>query len=428
MRLKIQKLVQGGQGLAYSETGQTVFVWNALPDEEVVVAPIRKKNGIIEAVATEIIEPSLHRQPPLEDFYLSTAPWQIMSFDYENNQKALIAAETYRHLGGIANQTLQISSLSQTKGYRNKMEYSFYSDDNDLWHIAFFNRGSHRKIPTGVSVLASPVINSVAEHVLELIRAAKIAPKTLKSIILRSNNKGEVLFGLFLKQKDIFPSLPTTSFSQIPHVRGYKIYYSRPNSPASTTDELLAQDGADYLETQIFGSVFRYGLMSFFQVNEPVFEVALTKMQEFLEPKTNVIDYFSGVGAISIGLKSKINCAVQIESIPEAVEYAKQNIQLNGLSDRYQAHAILAERAGEFINSDSTLILDPPRAGMHSDTVQRILSVLPPQIIYMSCNIATHARDLKLLQERYTISDLQIFNFFPQTPHIEGLAVLYKQR
>jgi 23S rRNA (uracil1939-C5)-methyltransferase len=427
MRLKIQKLVHGGQGLAYCETGQTVFVWNALPDEEVIVAPIRQKNGILEAVATEIIKPSLHRQPPLEDFYLSTAPWQIMSFEYENSQKALIAAETYRHLGAITNQTLQISSLPQTKGYRNKMEYSFYSDDDGRWHIAFFNRGSHRKIPTGVSVLADPVINIVAEHVLELIRTAKVPPKTLKSIILRSNNKGEVLFGLFLKQKDILNILPCSSFNDIPHVRGYKIYYSRPNSPASTTDELLARDGQDYLETQIFRSVFRYGLMSFFQVNEPVFESALTKMQEFLEPKTNVVDYFSGVGAISIGLKSKINRAVQVESNPEAVEYAMQNIQLNELSDRYQAHAILAERAGEFINSDSTLILDPPRTGLHSDTIQRILSVLPPQIIYLSCNIATHARDLKLLQERYQISDLQIFNFFPQTPHIEGMAVLSKQ-
>jgi 23S rRNA (uracil1939-C5)-methyltransferase len=428
MRLQIQKLVQGGQGLAYSENGQTVFVWNTLPEEEVVATPIRKKNGIIEAVATEILKPSPHRQPPLEDFYLSTAPWQIMNYDYENTQKALIAAETYHHLGGTANQSLQISSLPQTNGYRNKMEYSFYSDENDLWHIAFFNRGSHRKIPTGVSVLASPVINSVAEHVLELIRAANIPPKTLKSMILRSNNKGEVLFGLFLKQKDIFPGLPISSFSQIPHVRGYKIYYSRPNSPASTTDELLAQDGTDYLETEILGSVFRYGLMSFFQVNEPVFELALTKMHKYLGPKTIVIDYFSGVGAISIGLNSTVDSAIQIESIPEAVEFAKQNIQLNSLSGRYQAHAILAERAGEYIKPESTLILDPPRAGLHADTVQRILTVLPPQIIYMSCNIATHARDLKLLQERYTINDLQIFNFFPQTPHIEGLALLHKQR
>lgn len=424
MKLKIEKLVHGGQGLAHTETGQTAFVWNALPGEEVEAEILHKKHGIIEAVAREVITASSHRQTPLESFFLSTAPWQIMDYAYENQMKVEIAKETYQHMGGLNIDQLELASLPQTTQYRNKMEYSFYFDETDLWHIAFFLRGSHRKQPTGVSVLATPAINAVAEKVIELIRDAKIPVKTLKSMILRSNQAGDVLYALFVKDESVISALPLAQLAAINSVIGFKVHYSRPTSPASTTDKLLFESGHNEISTQVAGTSLRYGVMSFFQVHEPIFELALQEIGHNIGQGSHIIDYFSGVGAISIPLAAKVATATLIESNAEAVDYAKLNIQHNHLQDRYTAICTPAEKANEYITQDKTIIFDPPRAGLHSDTIAKVLAIKPHKIIYMSCNLATHARDLKLLSESYKIDSLKIFNFFPQTPHIEGLAVL----
>lgn len=428
MRLKIEKLVHGGQGMAHSQEGATAFVWNALPGEEVEADIIHKKHGIIEAVAREIYTPSIYRTQPLESFFLSTAPWQIMDYVYENQMKSVIAKETYQHVGNIDLDTINITFLPQTIQYRNKMEYSFYFDETDTWHIAFFRRGSHRKQPTGVSILATPAINAVAESIIELIRAAKVPVKTLKSMILRSNQAGEVLYALFVKDEYVLSALPLEQLAHLNSVIGFKVYYSRPQSPASTTDKLLYQSGQDDISTTINQTNLNYGVMSFFQVHEPIFALALAEIETQIEQGSNIVDYFSGVGAISIPLAGKISTATLVESNAEAVAYAKINIQSNNLADRYQAICIPAEKANEYITAEKTIIFDPPRAGLHSDTIEKVLSTKPHKIIYMSCNIATHARDLKLLQDQYAITKLKLFNFFPQTPHIEGLAVLEKSQ
>lgn len=425
MRITIDKIVHGGQGLGHTEDGKTCFVWNALPGEIVEADSIRKKDGIIEAVTTEVIQSSPYRIPQQEEHFLSCSPWQIIDYAYENEMKLAIARETYQHIGKLQATDLTIKSLPQTNQYRNKMEYSFVWDEQSVYHIGFFIRGTHRKHPTSTCNLASPAINQVTEQIVSWVQKQNPPLRTLKSLILRSNTRGEVIAGLFVKDESYAQALIAANLVQeIPQLCGFQIYYSRPLSPASTTDRLIASFGDNQITTQIDQSSLSYGLMSFFQVNESIFEHALQDIRSHLDSTTDIVDYFSGVGAIAIALKDTVRNAILIESNKEAVDFAFKNIEQNKLVDRFTAYAIESEKATEFISPDKTIIFDPPRAGLHKDTIQKVLQEKPQNIIYMSCNISTHARDLALLAQSYQVEKLYLYNFFPRTPHIEALAIL----
>ena len=141
--VKIDKLVHGGQGLGTLKSGQKIFVWNALPGETVGVRVGRKKRDYAEGFAENIIKPSKDRVEPLDDAYLSTSPWQILTLEAENKHKKQILADVYSR-EKISLPTFELTHKGQTTLYRNKMEYSFWGDEAGL-HLALYHRASHGK-------------------------------------------------------------------------------------------------------------------------------------------------------------------------------------------------------------------------------------------------------------------------------------------
>jgi 23S rRNA (uracil1939-C5)-methyltransferase len=418
--LTIEKLVNGGQGLGRTPEGKAAFIWNALPGETVEVEVLDNKKTHLEGIATKIITPSKDRIHPREGTFLSTSPWQMMNFETENYWKRAIAAEQYSKIGDLilAPESLKIATNGVEYGYRNKMEFSFTEVDGVI-HLAFFERGQRIKVAVEDSKLASNEINTTAIHLLEWINRIKIPIRSLKAVIIRSNPKGETLAGLFIKDKLSLSEYPLLKSPLV----GFQLYYSTHKSPASVPTELLYSEGQNYLITDLFGTSLKYGVFSFFQINQPVFEMALRDIAAFLDPKVPVVDYYSGVGAISLPLSQNRSATTLVDNNIEAIEYAKENIQMNGRNNVI-AECAPAEKLTQFITTDSMIILDPPRAGLHADVVKMLLQKHPKRIVYMSCDIATHARDLRLLGQGYSLAYLELYNFFPRTPHIEGLAVL----
>jgi 23S rRNA (uracil1939-C5)-methyltransferase len=154
--------------------------------------------------------------------------------------------------------------------------------------------------------------------------------------------------------------------------------------------------------------------MSFFQVNLPVFEEALKTIKKLIKGK-NIVDMYSGVGTIGI----TIGATTLVESDESNIIMAQKNAG-KGVE---VVHAT-SETALDYITPTCTLVVDPPRAGLHRSVVDKIAEVRPMQVVYLSCNPSTQARDIKLLEEHYKITYAQGFNFFPRTPHIESLIVL----
>ena len=187
--------------------------------------------------------------------------------------------------------------------------------------------------------------------------------------------------------------------------------------------ELLYSIGQNYLTADILGTKLKFGLLSFFQINIPIFTRAVKDIAAFIGPKDPVLDFYSGVGAISLPLARNRVKTTLVEISAEAVEHAKDNITANSIANT-EAHCMPAEKMTELIYHDSTIILDPPRAGLHDHVIARLLAKRPPRIIYLACDLSTQARDIAKLSEAYKPIFIKLYNFFPRTPHIEGLIVL----
>ncbi len=434
--IKLGKLVHGGQCLAEMTSGKKILVWGGLPGELVNVRVIKKKSSYAEGVVTEVIESSIDRIVPEEpESYLSTSPWQIMTFESENIAKQSILEEAFErekiknvswsafvasasgraapnHINSDSGAMRHPEGVSHY-GYRNKQEFGFWGDDTGI-HLAHFVRGTHGKqIVTG-SRLASKPINSAATETVEqiniLAKQNDFRAGDLKTLVLRCSRSGETVGALFVKQE-----LDLEKFELPKGLKGLVIYYSDPKSPASVATKKLFTFGDITLTDNILGSDISYDVMSFFQVNIPVFEQALTQMKSKIMELPSV-DMYSGVGTIGVVLNSS-----------ELVESDKNNKAMAKLNAKYTNSKVIhstSEEALEYITSDKVLILDPPRAGLHKKVIDRITEVQPPQVIYLSCNPSTQARDVKLLEKEYKITYAQGFNFFPRTPHIESLIIL----
>jgi 23S rRNA (uracil1939-C5)-methyltransferase len=416
MEVEITKIVHGGQGLGTLPDGRKVFVWGALPGETVSVRILKNKRSYAEAITEEVIKPSPLRQEPRESNYLATSPWQIVPFATENEYKFQIVGELFEQ-AGITLPTFVMTAAGDDWHYRNKMEYSFWGDDDGL-HLALHNRGSHRKTIVEGSELALPALDAGAQAVLQTLRAIPdLRAGDLKTVIVRCNQAGKAVASLFVKPQR-FAELVLPDGLQ-----GLRVYHSNPKSPASVPTKLLQESGDVVLHDMLLGNDFVYDVDSFFQVNIPVFETALQRIKDHISADSPIVDMYAGVG--SIGLSVAHTSVTLVELDPATVAMADVNAEKSGLS--VEVISASTEKVLDAISGEYPVIFDPPRAGLHDKVVARVLEVKPPEILYLSCNPATHARDIASLSETYDITYFEGFNFFPHTPHIETLAILKRK-
>lgn len=415
VRVTIDKLVHGGQGLGTLETGQKVFVWNALPGEVVEARIIKRKRSYVEAIAEQIIAASPDRIEPQEDNYLATSPWQMMTYDAENTYKKQITLDLFEHEKLTLPVAGAVIAGEQQWQYRNKMEYSFWGDDDGL-HLALHQRGSAGKhIVTG-SRLAMPAIDAAANAVCAQLSQLGARAGDLKTIVVRCNQSGEAVASLFVK-------LTAFKTLELPaELKGLRVYHSNPKSPASVATQLLQETGDCTLQDSLLGQSLSYDVDSFFQVNIPVFEKALASMKQQVTAPV-LTDMYAGVGGIGLSVASKQVTLVELDLATAAMA------GINAAASLLDTEVIetSAEASLDYIRPDIPLIVDPPRAGLHPKVTARLLEALPPSITYLSCNPATQARDLSLLQAAYDVPFFEIYNFFPRTPHIETLAHLRRR-
>ena len=396
--IKIEKLIPGGMGLGTDNDGRKVFFWNALPGETVTKFSITKsKSHYAEAIAEEIKEPSPHRVEPKDACFLSTSPWQILNYDYELHQKQALVVEIFReHQINIV--TPDIVTDHHDYFYRNKMEYSLYwNHETGQIQLAFHVRGTHRKLPITSSSIERPEIFQHAQEIINQLNFQKNSARDYQSLLLRCDQDGLVKGGLYEKNHPHpeFPSLTDT-------ILDYSYFYS-PNG--------------------------------FFQINLPVYEMALHEIKKHINTN-KVLDLYAGVGTIGLSVARDRKLTL-VEVDRYATSELFRNCQDSPDQSQNQQHmrfqnrnilAILAksEESLEYLETDQTVILDPPRAGCDKKLITKLNEIKPETIIYLSCNPTTQARDIKFLLKNYQIQTAKTFNFFPHTPHIENLIVLTK--
>ncbi|MFC2709375.1 MAG: class I SAM-dependent RNA methyltransferase [Candidatus Saccharibacteria bacterium] len=418
--IKFTKIIGGGRALGELENGKKVLAWGVLPGEIADIKQIKNKSGFIEGVATNIKQSCSERvNPQDEDSYLSTSPWQILDFASEQHYKAALIEEAFEMHNIVLPNPIEVFTDNTEYGYRNKIEFSWWWDtDLNQLDLAFFRRSTKGKIPVTKTSLAPNAINQKAINVRNILRNRGTSGRDLKTLLIRCSRHGQTAAQLYVKTED-FPKFSEDEFKKS-ELDSLEIIYSNPKSPASIITKRLQKWGIKALQDEILNTRFNYATEGFFQINLPVYEQALLDMKSWINHDINVVDLYSGVG--SIGLTIGGNNVTLVEINENAVREMQKNIKILGKN----AKAILApsEKALEYISKDSLIIVDPPRAGLHKDVIDKLISEKPKRIIYLSCNPVTQARDIAKLSEKYGIKAHRGYNFFPKTPHIEHLAIL----
>lgn len=415
--LQVGKLVFGGKALCHHK-GMAVFVWNALPGETVRARITGRKRDYSEAEVIEILQRSPDRIEPAESHYLICSPWQVMRYEKEIEWKKEILRELFQRSFSIDIGEFDLLSGNPFE-YRNKLELNFTYSSEGLLELAFYQREGRIKVPIEGCRLGSDAINVAATAIRDILRKRGITPGELKTLVLRSNRKGQVIGSLFVKRKD-FPDL-ITEMEGVKGLKGFKIVYSDPSFSASVVSQVLSGFGQELLREDLLGRFFFYSELSFFQINPEMFEKLLMDIKSFVSPDDIVYDIYAGVGVIGLSTEGRYTYLVEIEE--DSARLAELNSKLNRVSNCEVIRA-KAEKYTLNIKPHSLVIFDPPRAGLSKKLIKRTLRVLPRRIIYVSCNPSTQARDVKMLEERYRIAFFRAYNFFPRTPHIESLMVL----
>lgn len=426
--LTLDVIVGGGQALGTLGDGRKAFVWGGLPEETVTIRIAKKKSHFVEGIVTDVQSPSDERTEPADpDSYLSTSPWQIMSFDAEQHYKSALIEEAFELHNIVLPEAIDLFSDGVTSHYRNKVEFSWFGDttaSGDTLDLAFFQRGSKGKIVVDQCSLLPDTIMKLAREIRDLLQIKPhVTARNLKTLLIRSDQQGNCVWQLYVK--DELPDIITDHEAEQLSAQGGEVIYSDPRSPASRITKRLTSFGDIVLTDTILDTPFRYATEGFFQVNIPVYEQALRDMQSWVEEKP-VIDLYSGVGSIGLTVGGTLVTLVEINE--DAVREMRRNIAALGRENSARAILAPSEKALDVITPDSCVIVDPPRAGLHADVVAKLLESAPDRIIYLSCNPVTQARDVALLSETYGVRTHRGYNFFPRTPHIEHLVILDKKQ
>lgn len=439
VELEITDLSYEAMGVAHYE-GLTIFVNNALPGEIVKAKILKVKKKFAFAKIEEIIKESPDRVKVQLNQWVQTGLASLAHIKYDKQlefkRNQVVNLLHKADLDQIkVDQTL--ASPEET-GYRNKAQVPVRAVNGQL-EIGFFRRHSHDLVPLTNFFTTDSEIDRVLIAVRDILRKYKVPAydevhnkgEVRYLDVRRSKATGEIMVILVCLHRD-FPQLPKVAaeISQIPDVTSIILNHN----PKKTNVILGKNDyvvfGEDHITDKIGDVKFRISPQSFFQINSlqtpRLYNLAIEKAD--LKPDDVVIDAYSGIGTIGLSVAKHVKAVRGMEVIKPAVEDANANAKLNGITNAEyvvgKAEEVMPRWANEGLKTD-VIFVDPPRKGLTPEFIDAAVKTIPKTIVYISCNPATQVRDLQLFREQgYDFNEIDPVDMFPQTPHVESVAVL----
>lgn len=441
LELDVVRAGSAGSGVALYE-GLTVFVEQALPGERVSAQVTEVQPRFARARAEEILAPSPRRVQPLCPHAGRCGGCAMQFMDYEAHGQALSAQveQQMRRLGGQQDFTmLPILRMEQPWRYRNKAVFRA-GGEADQPCLGFVGRGTHALVPVTDCILQTEEACAVAAVVERWMREKRILPYdertrrgTLRHLMVRTNRAGQVMV-VMVTVGDAIPAHESLIAELRASLPGLVSVVQNINPRA--TQEILGRKnrllyGQEWLEDELMGLRFRLSPLSFYQVNRTQTERLYGQALEFaaLSGGETVVDAYCGAGTIGLCMAQKAKRVVGIEIVPDAVRDAKENARRNGVENaEFLAGAcekVLPELVGGGLKPD-VVVLDPPHRGCEPAVLEAVARSDPRRIVYVSCNPATLARDLKRLSALgYPLRALRPCDMFPWTGEVECVALIY---
>jgi 23S rRNA (uracil1939-C5)-methyltransferase len=434
LELTIDRLAHGGAGVARAE-GYVVFVRGAVPGDRVRARISKSKRSFGEADLVELLDPSSERVAPVAPH--PGAPWQVLSYERQLREKEDQVRDALARLGGFEDPPVEpIVPAVEPLRYRNKLEYSFGEDDHGKLVLGFHRPGRFDMIDdVPLDILASERVDALRGAVRAWCREEGLDAwdrraqlGLLRNLVVREGRRTGQLQarvvttpGTSFRVDELAASSPADSF-----------LWTGAASVAETTraghTELVK--GSAYLEEELCGLRLRISPDAFFQTNTEMAERVYGAAVELagLSGRERVLDLFCGIGTIALVLALDAGEVWGVEIVEEAVADAIENARLNGVDnvkffagDVRLAMRPLLEQSGK----PDVVVVDPPRAGVSPKVVRRVLEAEARRIVYVSCNPTTLAPNARqMVDAGYQLKTVRPVDMFPQTPHIESVALL----
>lgn len=433
-----------------------VFVPYCVPGDVVDLQVTKKKHSFMEARVERLVKPSEHRCEPVCKHYgeCGGCKWQILPYEEQLRYKQQQIVDNLTRIGKV--ELPEISPILGSRHiyeYRNKLEFTF-SDRKWLSWDVIRAAGGLEHVDTAYGVgfhipncfdkvlditechLMPDINNRIRNSIRDFAREHGISfynehahEGQLRTLIIRTNHKGEVMLIVVWGEA---PDMRLMEYLQqtFPEIVSLLYVVNQKLNDTISDQEVHVFAGQDHIMEQMEDLQFKVGPKSFYQTNtEQAYELYKVA-REFAELTGNelVFDLYTGTGTIANFVAHQAKQVIGIEYVPEAIEDAKVNARLNRLDNTlFFAGDMKDILNGDFIahyGRPDVIITDPPRAGMHEDVVKTILVAEPKRIVYVSCNPATQARDLNLLDAKYKVTRVQPVDMFPHTQHVENVVQL----
>ena len=460
---KITIIDVAAEGKALAKVNDlVVFVPYVVPGDVVDLQVKRKKNHYAEAVAVKFHEYSPVRAVPFCQHYgiCGGCKWQCLPYTEQIKYKQKQVTDNLTRIGKIELPEISpIMGSEKTEFYRNKLEFTF---SNKRWlteeevkedvkydqmnAVGFHIPGAFDKVLAIEKCwlqddISNQIRNAIRDYAYEHNNSffnLRSQEGMLRNLMIRTSSTGELMVLLQCKiveesEMDLMKQLLAFVAERFPQITSLLYVVNNKCNDTINDLEVMVFKGNDHIFEEMEGLRFKIGAKSFYQTNSGQAYNLYKVARNFagLTGKELVYDLYTGTGTIANFVSRQAKKVIGIEYVPEAIEDAKVNSAINGIDNTlFYAGDMKDILTQEFINQHGrpdVIITDPPRAGMHNDVINTILFAEPQRIVYVSCNPATQARDLSLLDAKYKVMAVQPVDMFPHTHHVENVVLLEKR-
>ncbi len=448
-----------GKTIAKAPDGRVIFLHNAVPGDVVDIQTYKKRKSYYEGKATVFHTLSDKRTEPVCEHFgtCGGCKWQHMAYEHQLFYKQKEVTNNLTRLGHIElPEVTPILGSEKQYFYRNKMEFSFSDsrwltfdeinsdeDFGDRNALGFHIPGMWDKI---LDVKKCHLQADPSNAIRNAVKAFAVKNNLdffntrqqtglLRTLMIRTTSIGEIMVLIqFFKDDKIKRELLLDFLSEkFPQITSLQYVINEKANDTIYDQEVICLSGRDHIFEEMEGLRFKINAKSFYQTNsEQAYELyKITREFAGLTGNELVYDLYTGTGTIAQFVAKQAKRVIGIEVIPDAIAAAKENAKLNNIENvKFYVGDMKTIFNIDFINAHGqpdVIITDPPRDGMHKDVVQQLLNIAASKIVYVSCNSATQARDLALMDAKYKVTKIQAVDMFPQTHHVENVVLLEKR-
>lgn len=443
VEVEIVDLTHEGAGVAKVD-GLVFFVENALPSEKILMRVLKVNKKIGFGKVEKYLVQSLHRNQDLDLAYLRSGIADLghLSYPEQLKFKTKQVKDSLYKIAGIADvEVAETLGMEHPVKYRNKAQVPVRRV-NGVLETGFFRKNSHDLMPLEDFFIQDPVIDQVVVALRDLLRRFDLKPYDEKEqsglirnlVVRRGHYSGQIMVVLVTTRPKVFrvDQLIEQVIKQFPEIVSVMQNINDQNTNAIFGKEWRTLYGQDYITDQMLGNDFQIAGPAFYQVNTEMAEKLYQTAIDFAELKKDdvIIDAYSGIGTIGLSVAKHVKEVYGVELIPEAVENSQKNASLNKITNAHYVCDTAENAMKKWLKEGiqpTVILVDPPRKGLTESFIKASAQTGADRIAYISCNVATMARDIKLYQELgYELKKVQPVDLFPQTHHVETVALLSK--